>query len=60
MNFYLPFLNDSIEAVEVEFVEWCLYWPPHKGDSLPCNVLDVLLSAKEIHSIHLWKFFFKY
>ena len=50
VNFYLPFVDDSIDAVEVEFMRWRLYWLRHEGDSLAFNTLSVLLSAKEIHS----------
>ena len=49
VNFYLPFVIDSIDAVEVEFMRWRSYWLRHEGDSLPYNTLGVLLSAKEIH-----------
>ena len=48
--FYLSFLDDSIDAVEVEFMRWRSYWPRHDGDSLPYNTLGVLLSAKKIHT----------
>ena len=57
VNFYLPFVDDSIDIVEVEFIQWRSYWLRHIGDSLAYNTLDALLSAKEIHSIHPWKFF---
>ena len=50
VNFYLPFVNDSIDAVEVEFRQWCSHWLRHKGNSLSYNTLGVLLSAKEIHT----------
>ena len=50
MNFYLPFVDDSIDAVEDEFMRWRLYWLRHEGDSLPYNTLSVLMSAKEIHT----------
>ena len=30
-------------------MQWRSYWLRHQGDSLPYNVLGVLLSAKEIH-----------
>ena len=49
VNFYLPFVDDSIDAVEVEFMRWHSYWLRHEGDSLPYNTLGVLLSAKEMH-----------
>ena len=49
VNFYLPFVDDSIDAVEVEFMRWRSYWLRHEGDSLPYNTLGVLLSAKGIH-----------
>ena len=32
VNFYLPFLDYSIDAVEVEFMRWRLYWLRHKDD----------------------------
>ena len=48
--FYLPFVDDSIDAVEIEFMRWRSYWPRHDGDSLLCNTLGVLLSAKKIHT----------
>ena len=48
VNFYLLFVDDSIDAMEVEFMRWRLYWLRHKGDSLPYNTLGVLLSAKEV------------
>ena len=49
--FYLPFVDDSLDAVEVEFMRWRSYWPRHNGDSLPYNnTLGVLLSAKKIHT----------
>ena len=57
VNFYLSFVDESIEAVEVEFMRWRLYWLRHEGDSLPYNILGVLLSAKEMHTYHFWKFF---
>ena len=44
----LSILDDSIDAVEVEFVQWRLYWLRHKDDSLPYNASDALLSAKEM------------
>ena len=50
VNFYLPFVDNSIDAVEVEFMRWRSYWLRHEGDSLPYNTLGVLLSAKEIHT----------
>ena len=50
VNFYLPFADDSIDAVEVEFMRWGSYWPRQEGDSLPYNTLGVLLSAKKIHT----------
>ena len=50
VNFYLPFVDDSIDAVEVEQKRFRLYWLRHEGNSLPHNTLDVLLSAKEIHT----------
>ena len=50
MNFYLPFVDDSIDAVEVEFMRWHSYWLGHAGDCLPYNTSGVLLSAKKIHT----------
>ena len=50
VNFYLPFVHYSIDAVQVEFMRWCSYWLRHEGDSLLYNTLCVLLSAKEIHT----------
>ena len=48
--FYLPFVDDSIDVVKIEFMRWRSYWPRHDGDSLPYNTLGVLLSAKKIHT----------
>ena len=48
MNFYLAFQDDSIDAVEIEFVQWRLCGPCHEGDSLPHYALGALLSAKEM------------
>ena len=48
--FYLPFVDDSIDAVEVEFIRWHSYCPRHDGDSLPYNTLGVFLSAKKLHT----------
>ena len=50
VNFYFPFVDDSIDASEVEFMRLRSSWLRHKGDSLPHNTLGVLLSAKEIHT----------
>ena len=50
VTFYLPFMDDSIEAVVVEFMQWRLYWLRHKGDSLPYHALGALLSAKELNT----------
>ena len=50
VNFYLLFVDDSIDSVEVEVMRWRSYWQRHEGDSLPYNTLGVLLSAKEIHT----------
>ena len=50
VNFYLSFVDDSIDAVEVEFMRWRSYWLRHEGDSLPYNTLGMLLSAKKIHT----------
>ena len=50
VNLYLPVVDDSIDAMEVEFMRWRSCWLRHKGDSLPYNTLGVLLSAKEIHT----------
>ena len=65
VNFYLLFVDDSVDAVEVEFMQWRSYWLRHEGDSLPYSTFGVLLSAKEIYTyiylhIHPWKLFFKY
>ena len=48
-NFYLPILNDSIDAVKIEFMRWRSYLLRHKGDFLPYNTLGAMLSAKEIN-----------
>ena len=53
VKFYFPFVDDSTDAVEVEFMRWRSYRLRHEGDSLPYNTLSVLLSAKEIHMFHL-------
>ena len=37
VNFYLPFVDDSIDVVEVEFMRWRSHWLRHEGDSLPYN-----------------------
>ena len=50
VNVYLPFVDDSIDVVEVEFMQWRSYWLHHEGDSLPYNTLGVLLSAKEVYT----------
>ena len=50
VNFYLPSVDDSIDAVEVKFMQWRSYWLRHEGNSLPYNTLGVLLTAKEIHT----------
>ena len=50
LNFYLPFVDDSIDVVEVAFMRWRSYWLRHAGGSLPYNTLVVLLSAKEIYT----------
>ena len=47
VNFYLPFLDDSIDAVEVEFVQWRLYWPRHKGDPLLYIALGAFSQLKK-------------
>ena len=50
MNFYLAFVDDSIDAVEVELMRWRSYWLRHEIDSLPYNTSSALLSAKKIHT----------
>ena len=50
VSFYLPFVDDSIDAVEIKFMRWRSYCQRHEDDSLLYNTLGVLLSAKEIHS----------
>ena len=50
LNFYLAFVDNSIDAVDVEFMRWRSYWLRHEGDSIPYNTLGVLLSAKEMHT----------
>ena len=50
INFYLPFVDDSIDAVEVEFMRWRSCWLRLEVDSLPYNTLGTLLSAKEIRT----------
>ena len=50
VNFYLPLVDDSIDAVEAEFMRWQSYCLRHEDDSLPHNTLGVLLSGKEIHT----------
>ena len=57
MNFYLPYVDDSIDAMEDELMRWRSCWLRHEGDFLPYNTFGVLLSAKEIHTYDLWKFF---
>ena len=61
INFYLPYVDDSIDFMEVELsvMRWRSYWLRHEDNSLPYNNLDVLLSAKEMHTYHLWKFLLK-
>ena len=46
---YLLFVDDSIDAVEVEFMRWRSCWLRHEGDSLPQNTLGVSLLIKRIH-----------
>ena len=60
VNFYLLFVDDSIDAMEVEFMHGRSYWLRHEGDYLPYNTLGLWLSAIEIHTYHVWKFFLKY
>ena len=43
-------MDDSIDAVEVEFMQWRSYWLLHKDDFLPNNALGTLLSAKEMET----------
>ena len=50
VNFYLPFEDDSIDAVVAEFMQWRSHWLRQERDSLPYNTLDVLLSTQEIHT----------
>ena len=50
MNFYLTFVDDSIDAVKAEFMRWGSYFLRHEGDSLPYNTLGVLLSFTKIHT----------
>ena len=50
VNFYLSFVDDSMDALEVEFMRWRSYWLRHKGNSLPYKTLGALLSAKEIQT----------
>ena len=57
VNFYLPFVDDSIDAMEVKFMRWRSYWLRHEGNSLPYKTLGMLLSAKEIHTYTSLKFF---
>ena len=59
MNFYLPFVDGSVDAVEVEFMRWRSYWLRHEGHSLPYNTLGMLLSAKEIHTYPSLEVFFQ-
>ena len=47
VNFYLSFVDDSMDAVEVEFMRWRSYCLRHKGNSLPYKTLGALLSANE-------------
>ena len=60
VNFYLPFVEDSIGAVQVEFMRWQLYWLRYEGDSLPYNTSGVLLSANKIHTYSSLEVLFKY
>ena len=53
VNFQLPFVDDSIEAVEVEFMRWHSNWLRHEDDPLPYNTFGVLLSAIEMHTYYL-------
>ena len=57
VNFYLSFVDDSIDAVEVEFMRWHSYWLGHEDDFLPYSTVGVLLSAKEIHTYPSLKIF---
>ena len=47
VNFYLSFVDNSIDAGEVEFMQLRSYWLRREGDSLPYTTL---LPAKEIHT----------
>ena len=47
VNFYLLFVDNRIDAMEVEFMQWRSYWLCHKDNSLPYNTLGVLLFAKK-------------
>ena len=53
VNFQLRFVDDSIDAVEVEFMRWRSYWLCHEVDSSPYNTLGVLLSAEEIQYMRM-------
>ena len=50
VDFYLPFLDNSLDSVQAEFLRWRSHWLRHQSESLPKDALQALIIAEEMNS----------
>ena len=50
VDFYLPFLDNSLDSVQAKFLYWQLHWLRHQSESLPNDALQALIIAEEMDS----------
>ena len=50
IDFYLHFLDNSLDLVPAEFLPWRLNWLRYRSESLPNNPLQALIIAEEMDS----------
>ena len=50
IDFYLPFLDNSLDSVPAEFLPWRSYWLRHQSESLPNDALQTPIIAEEMDS----------
>ena len=50
VDFFLLFLDGSLDSVQAKFLRWRSYWLRHQSESLPNDALQALIIAEEMDS----------
>ena len=50
IDFYLSFLDNSLDSVPAEFLRWRSYWLRHQSESLQNDALQAMIIVEEMNS----------